>query len=260
MEHDVLQLQESIGLATVPCPNHLRLAPQVRHRRTWPGIPRGSRCASISRSGWHLDVVSTQCESCLDSPRLRKTISRVLPDCGVPALYTAEQPFDGGEKGQTGLAEIEAIIKAQNPFSIANLSTDRGMITSDSDFVLLSGPSPFLGRPGYLLWKQRMGANRAAVELFTNSAVKGIAALVLPEIQGAGHRSLGIRSRGRRRERERSGSALTMDGNGMTMTTSCWIRTLTLARVSATGPWTRRVSCHTRSRCVSPSSFLHILH
>ncbi|KZP11561.1 hypothetical protein FIBSPDRAFT_184406 [Athelia psychrophila] len=52
MEHDVLQ--KSIGPAMVPWPQ----PPALSVLRIWPGMLRGSQCASISRSGWHLDVVS----------------------------------------------------------------------------------------------------------------------------------------------------------------------------------------------------------
>lgn len=133
--------------------------------------------------------VSTQRESGLDSSRLRKTISRVLPGYGVPELFAVEKPFDRGEKGQIDFAAIEAIIKAQNSSNmsenallvrdiVANLLlTDPGMITSESDFFLLGGNSLLLGKLSYFIRKQ-MGANVAVADIFTNSTISGIASLI----------------------------------------------------------------------------------
>lgn len=137
--------------------------------------------------------VSTQGESGLDSSRLRRTISRVLPGYGVPELYAVEKPFMRGEKGQIDFAAIEEIIKAQNSSSmseqallvrdiVANLLlADPGMITADSDFFLLGGNSLLLGKLSYFIKKQ-MGANIAVADIFNNSTIEGIASLVQGEI------------------------------------------------------------------------------
>lgn len=137
--------------------------------------------------------VSTQRESGLDSSRLRKTISRILPGYGVPELYAVEKPFSRGEKGQIDFAAIEDIIKAQNSSSmseqallvrdiVANLLlTDPGMITADSDFFLLGGNSLLLGKLSYFIKKQ-MGANIAVADIFTNSTIQGIASLIASEV------------------------------------------------------------------------------
>ncbi|KZP31087.1 hypothetical protein FIBSPDRAFT_850078 [Athelia psychrophila] len=49
MEYAVLQ--EYIGLAIVPRPNHPRIAVKWPFSiEAWPGMPRRSRCASLSRA------------------------------------------------------------------------------------------------------------------------------------------------------------------------------------------------------------------
>ena len=136
--------------------------------------------------------VSTQRQAGLDSTRLKRAVSRVLPGYSVPELYAVEKPLSRGEKGQIDFAAIEQIIKAENSSSmseqallvrdiVANLLlTDPGMITADSDFFLLGGNSLLLGKLSYLLRKEA-GANVAVADIFTNSTIKGIASLIEAE-------------------------------------------------------------------------------
>lgn len=124
--------------------------------------------------------------------RLRETRedhSRLPPGYGIPELLSIEKPFDRSDKGQIDFAAIEQIIKAQNSSSmsehqllvcdiVANLLlADPGMITPDSDSFLLGGNSPLVGKLAYFIRKQ-VGANVAVADIFTNSTIHGIAALI----------------------------------------------------------------------------------
>jgi acyl carrier protein len=136
--------------------------------------------------------VSTRRQSGLDSNRIRKAVSRVLPGYGVPELYAIEKPFSRGDKGQIDFAAIEEIIKAENSSNmserallvrdiVANLLlTDPGMITADLDFFLLGGNSLLLGKLLHFIRKEA-GANVAVADIFTNSTIKGVASLIEAE-------------------------------------------------------------------------------
>lgn len=62
----------------------------------------------------------------LDSDRLRKAVSWVLPGYCVPELYAVERPFSRAEKSQIDFAAIEEIIRAE--ISANLLLTDPDMI------------------------------------------------------------------------------------------------------------------------------------
>jgi acyl carrier protein len=146
----------------------------------------------VRHDGQREAFVSMRRQSGLDSFRLRKAVSCVLPGYSVPELYAVEKPFSRGEKGQVDFAIIEEIIKAENSSSmsewallvrdiVANLLlTDPGMITADSDFFLLGGNSLLLGKLLYFIRKQA-GANVAVADIFTNSTINGIASLIEAE-------------------------------------------------------------------------------
>jgi acyl carrier protein len=146
----------------------------------------------VRRDGSPEAFVSTQRRSGLDSTRLKKAVSLVLPGYGVPEMYAVERPFSRGDKGQIDFAAIEEIIKTENSSSmseqallvrdiVANLLlTDPGVITADSDFFLLGGNSLLLGKLLYSIRKEA-GANVAVADIFTHSTIKGIASLIEAE-------------------------------------------------------------------------------
>jgi len=146
----------------------------------------------VRKDGLPEAFVSTRRQSGLDSIRLKRAVSRVLPGYGVPELYAVDGPLSRSEKGQIDFAAIEQIIQAENSSSmserallvrdiVANLLlTDPAMITADSDFFLLGGTSLLLGKLSYFIRKQA-GANISVADIFTNSTIKGIASLIEAE-------------------------------------------------------------------------------
>ncbi|KAJ7189098.1 acetyl-CoA synthetase-like protein [Mycena filopes] len=126
----------------------------------------------------------------LDSGELKESMCRLLPGYAIPdPLHVLRGKLQRSPSGEVDFAAMEEDIEAMNTSAmseqallvrdiIANLLVaDTAKMSGDSDFFLLGGNSLLLGKLAYQI-RKGTGVNIAVASLFTNSTIKGIAALI----------------------------------------------------------------------------------
>lgn len=136
--------------------------------------------------------VYTQDKS-LNSDAIKNQLLSVLHGYSIPSsIYVFNDPLPTSN-GEPDYAAMEETIKQQNASNMSArallvrdiiadlLQKDGAMISGDSDFFLLGGNSLLLGRLSYAIRKET-GASLKVSDLFTNSTVNGLAALIDAEV------------------------------------------------------------------------------
>ncbi len=125
---------------------------------------------------------------------IKAELKFVVPGFAIPSsIYVFTKPFPVNH-GQTDFHAMEEEIKVANASKMSAralvvrdiiadlLQKDATMIAGDSDFFLMGGNSLLLGRLSYAIRKET-GASLKVSDLFTNSTVNGLAALIDTEVK-----------------------------------------------------------------------------
>lgn len=132
-------------------------------------------------------------DEALDADKVKNELKGVLPGYSIPnTVYVFNEPLPT-RNGEPDFAAMEETIKVKNASNMSArallvrdimadlLQKDSAMISGDSDFFLLGGNSLLLGRLSYAIRKET-GASLKVSDLFTNSTVNGLAALIDQEV------------------------------------------------------------------------------
>ncbi|EPQ56705.1 acetyl-CoA synthetase-like protein [Gloeophyllum trabeum ATCC 11539] len=144
----------------------------------------------LKKDGSPEALVSVDLDSGLDSASVLDGLTDKLDGYCIPSpLHVLTEPLAKTADGAVDFARIEAEIQARAASQLSPtalvvrdviarlLDLDPGAVTLDSDFFLLGGNSLLLGRLAHHLRKET-GAALQVPAIFTNSSVRGIAALV----------------------------------------------------------------------------------
>lgn len=126
----------------------------------------------------------------ISAESIKASAKKILPGYGVPSsIYIFREPLPKDSHGEHDFHAMEETIKSQNAMKMSArallvrdivsdlLNKDAALISGDSDFFLLGGNSLLLGRLSYAIRKET-GASLKVSDLFTNSTINGLAAII----------------------------------------------------------------------------------
>lgn len=132
-------------------------------------------------------------EESVTADAIKESLKETLPGYSIPSsIYVFNEPLPTND-GEPDYHAMEETIKQKNASNMSArallvrdimadlLQKDAAMFSGESDFFLLGGNSLLLGRLSYAIRKET-GASLKVSDLFTNSTVNGLAALIDSEV------------------------------------------------------------------------------